>query len=104
MRGHIRERSPGHWAIILDIIKDGARKRTPSDKEPSLGERPWLRAEELAAQGRTKDAATLRFIVGRPLPRYLLDLLDQEILDLLDKEPELPISHPCGWLANRRGS
>jgi integrase len=27
MRGHIRERSPGHWAIILDINKDGARKR-----------------------------------------------------------------------------
>jgi len=27
MRGHIRQRSPGHWAIILDIIKDGARKR-----------------------------------------------------------------------------
>lgn len=27
MRGHIRERSPGHWAIILDITKDGARKR-----------------------------------------------------------------------------
>jgi hypothetical protein len=27
MRGHIRERSPGHWAIILDINKDGSRKR-----------------------------------------------------------------------------
>jgi integrase len=27
MRGSIRERSPGHWAIILDIVKDGARKR-----------------------------------------------------------------------------
>ena len=27
MKGHIRERSPGHWAIILDIIKDGTRKR-----------------------------------------------------------------------------
>jgi integrase len=27
MKGHIRERSPGHWAIILDIVKDGARKR-----------------------------------------------------------------------------
>jgi len=27
MRGHIRQRSPGHWAIILDIFKDGARKR-----------------------------------------------------------------------------
>ena len=27
MKGHIRERSPGHWAIILDIEKDGARKR-----------------------------------------------------------------------------
>jgi integrase len=27
MKGHIRERSPGQWAIILDINKDGARKR-----------------------------------------------------------------------------
>src|SRR5437763_2859534 len=27
MKGHIRERSPGHWAIILDIIKEGTRKR-----------------------------------------------------------------------------
>ena len=27
MRGSIRERSPGHWAIILDINKDGTRKR-----------------------------------------------------------------------------
>jgi len=27
MKGHLKERSPGHWAIILDIKKDGARKR-----------------------------------------------------------------------------
>jgi hypothetical protein len=27
MRGHIRQRSPGHWAIILDIHKEGIRKR-----------------------------------------------------------------------------
>jgi integrase len=27
MRDSIRERSPGHWAIILDINKDGTRKR-----------------------------------------------------------------------------
>jgi integrase len=27
MKGHIKERSPGHYAIILDINKDGARKR-----------------------------------------------------------------------------
>src|SRR5215469_3373340 len=27
MKGHIKERSPGHWAIILDIKKDGQRKR-----------------------------------------------------------------------------
>lgn len=29
MRGHIRERSPGHWAIVLDIrdLETGERKR-----------------------------------------------------------------------------
>jgi hypothetical protein len=58
-------------------------------------ERLRLRAEQLAAQGRTDDAATLRFMVGRPLPRplprYLLDLLDQELIDLLDRELELPM-------------
>jgi integrase len=27
MRGHLKERSPGRWAIILDVNKDGARKR-----------------------------------------------------------------------------
>jgi integrase len=27
MKGHIKQRSPGRWAIVLDIIKDGARKR-----------------------------------------------------------------------------
>jgi hypothetical protein len=24
MKGHIRERSPGHWAIILDLCDPGA--------------------------------------------------------------------------------
>lgn len=65
----------------------------PPDKEPTLDERLRLRAQELAAEGRTKDAAMALFMVGRPLPRplppYLLDLLDQELLDLLDQEPEL---------------
>ena len=27
MKGHIRERSPGHWAIILDIQDAGKRRR-----------------------------------------------------------------------------
>jgi integrase len=27
MKGHIRERSPGHWAIILDVPGDGNRRR-----------------------------------------------------------------------------
>ena len=27
MRGSIRERSPGHWSIILDLNKDGQRRR-----------------------------------------------------------------------------
>jgi hypothetical protein len=29
MKGHIRERSPGHWAIVIDVrdAKTGRRKR-----------------------------------------------------------------------------
>jgi integrase len=27
MKGHIRERSPGHWAIVIDIDKAGKRRR-----------------------------------------------------------------------------
>src|SRR4051794_41085736 len=27
MRGHIRERSPGHWAIVLDVEDAGKRRR-----------------------------------------------------------------------------
>jgi hypothetical protein len=30
MRGHLRERSPGHWAIVIDVRDDpqtGKRKR-----------------------------------------------------------------------------
>jgi integrase len=27
MKGHIRERSPGHWAIVIDVPQDGKRKQ-----------------------------------------------------------------------------
>jgi hypothetical protein len=27
MRGHIRERSPGHWAIVIDVPSKGGRRR-----------------------------------------------------------------------------
>jgi len=27
MRGHIRERSPGHWTIVIDVQEGGERKR-----------------------------------------------------------------------------
>ena len=27
MKGHIRERSPGHWAIVIDAPSSGGRKR-----------------------------------------------------------------------------
>jgi hypothetical protein len=35
MRGHIRERSPGHWAIVIDVRdpQSGKRKRRWYDKD-----------------------------------------------------------------------
>lgn len=27
MRGHLRERSPGHWAIVIDVRTDGGRRK-----------------------------------------------------------------------------
>jgi len=54
MRGHIRERSPGHWAIILDINKDGARRYAEIARKnivPALGATPLknLRAHHISA-------------------------------------------------------
>src|SRR5262249_22104543 len=87
-------------------LVEGAKLPNYSRAPRSVGDRSWsdverrmlIRAEELAAQGRAEDAAMVRFMVGRPLPRplprYLLDLLDEELLDLLDQEPELPMPQP----------
>ena len=58
MRGHIRERSPGHWAIILDIHKDGQRKRK------------WFRPKDAAKR---VDSPELSELIRQSAKRALQD-------------------------------
>src|SRR5262245_52513113 len=39
MKGHIRERSPGHWAIVIDVRDPQTGQRTPSWHECKSGKR-----------------------------------------------------------------
>jgi hypothetical protein len=44
MKGHLRERSPGHWAIVIDV-------RDP----PSSAQMAWLRGAKRDAQNKNAD-------------------------------------------------
>ena len=37
MKGHIRERSPGHWAIVIDVREP----QTPDTRLVKHGNEPW---------------------------------------------------------------
>jgi integrase len=54
MRGHIRERSPGHWAIVIDVRdpQTGKRKRRWHSFKGTKREAEIKRAELIAAVGR----------------------------------------------------
>jgi integrase len=54
MRGHLRERSPGHWAIVIDVRdpQTGKRKRRWHSFNGTKREAEIKRAELIAAVGR----------------------------------------------------
>jgi integrase len=54
MKGHIRERSPGHWAIVIDVRdpQTGARKRKWHSFRGTKREAETKRAELVAAVGK----------------------------------------------------
>ena len=54
MKGHIRERSPGHWAIVIDVRdpQTGKRKRRWHSFKGTKREAEIKRAELIAAIGR----------------------------------------------------
>jgi hypothetical protein len=73
MRGHIRERSPGRWAIILDINKDGARKRKWHSFKGTKREAQAECARLITAIKEETYVETSKLMVGQ----YLLDRLAQ---------------------------
>jgi integrase len=73
MRGSIRERSPGHWAIILDIIKDGARKRKWHSFKGTKREAQAQCAKLITAMEEGAYVEATRLTVGE----YLLERLAQ---------------------------
>jgi len=70
MRGHIRQRSPGHWAIILDIIKDGARKRKWHSFKGTKREAQAECAKLIAAMAEGTYVEANKLTVGQHLLNY----------------------------------
>jgi len=73
MRGHIRQRSPGRWAIILDIFKDGTRKRKWHSFKGTKREAQDQCAKLVAAMAQGTYVETSKLTVGQ----HLLDRLSQ---------------------------
>jgi integrase len=73
MKGHIRERSPGRWAIILDINKGGARKRKWHSFKGSKREAQAECARLITALNEGEYVEANKLTVGK----FLLDRLAQ---------------------------
>ena len=73
MKGSIRERSPGHYAIILDITKDGQRKRKWHSFKGTRREAQAECARLITAIKEDAYVETSKLTVGQ----YLLDRLAQ---------------------------
>ncbi len=73
MKGHIRERSPGRWAIILDLNKDGVRKRKWHSFKGSKRQAQAECARLITAMKEGAYVEANKLTVGQ----YLLDRLTQ---------------------------
>src|SRR5262245_43909926 len=74
MKGHIRERSPGHWAIILDALDPatGKRKRKWHSFKGTKREAQVRCAELIASRGEGRYVEPGRMTVGECLDRWLI--------------------------------
>ena len=59
MKGHLRERSPGHWAVVLEI----------RDPESGRRKRKWHTFHGTKRQAQSECARLNRCAAGRHLPR-----------------------------------
>jgi integrase len=73
MKGHIKQRSPGRWAIVLDIVKDGARKRKWHSFKGTKREAQAEAARLITAMKEGSYVETSKLTLGQ----YLLDRLTQ---------------------------
>jgi len=73
MKGHIKQRSPGRWAIVLDIVKDGARKRKWHSFKGTKREAQAEAARLITAMKEGSYVETSKLALGQ----YLLDRLTQ---------------------------
>jgi integrase len=75
MRGHIRERSPGHWAIILDLHSaDGRRRRKWHSFAGTKREAQKECARLIAAIEQQAYVEPARITVGEYLDRWLASI------------------------------
>jgi integrase len=78
MRGHIKERSPGHWAIVIDVNDNGRRKRKwhsfVGNKRGAQAECNRLLA---ATQSGAINAAPARLTLAAFMERWLLHMVTQ---------------------------
>jgi integrase len=73
MKGHIRQRSPGHWAIIFDINRDGARRRKWHSFRGTKKEAEAERARLIVAMNEGAYVEANKLTVGK----FLLDRIAQ---------------------------
>ena len=101
MRGHIRERSPGHWAIVLESAAKNQERSLNSEIVARLEES--FRRGELASLTENVDRLSAlhertQALFRSPLVEWVARHLaereaQQKARALPDQEPELPMPH-----------
>jgi integrase len=91
MRGHIRERSPGHWAIVIDVRdpQTGKRKRRWHSFTGTKREAQVKKAELIAALSQGTQVDSTRMTVAAFLDRWLEHMQGQVSPRSLERYAEL---------------